>query len=172
MSRLKLFVPLVVFLVMAIFLWRGLSLNPQELPSALVGKTLPEFELPVLSETRKVDQKDIVGEPFLLNVWATWCPTCINEHPFLMELQERGIKIIGLNYKDEDAKAVAWLQRLGDPYQFNIVDAEGRLGLHLGVYGAPETFIVDKDGVVKYRHAGDLNERVWAAKMAPIFSSL
>jgi len=171
-SRFKLFIPLIIFLILGVFLWRGLSFDPSHLPSALVDKPVPEFELPSLTTEAVLTQRDLPGEPFLLNVWATWCPTCIHEHPYLMKLAERGIKIVGLNYKDENDKALGWLERLGDPYVFNIVDADGRLGLYLGVYGAPETFIVDKDGIIRHRHAGDLNERVWKSKLAPIYSGL
>lgn len=174
MTRLRLFVPLIVFLVLVVFFLLTLlsGRDPQELPSVLVGKTIPEVDLPALQTGEMVSRDMMLGEPFLLNVWATWCPTCIHEHPFLMKLAERGVKIIGLNYKDENPKALAWLERLGDPYAFNIVDKEGRLGLDLGVYGAPETFIVDKDGTILYRHAGDLNERVWKSKLAPIYSGI
>ncbi len=172
MKRLKLFVPLIIFLLLVPFLFVALGKDPSHLPSALVGKPLPEVNLPALSGGKIIERSGLLGQPFLLNVWATWCPTCINEHPYLMQLAERGIKIVGLNYKDEDAKAHEWLRRLGNPYQLNIVDADGRMGLNLGVYGAPETFVVDKDGIIRYRHAGDLNQRVWETKIAPIFSTL
>lgn len=173
MNRLKLFIPLFIFIIMGAFLFLGLSNDPNHLPSALVGKPVPEFTLPVLAaDGETISQKDLLGKPFLLNVWATWCPTCINEHPYLMKLAEQGVPIVGLNYKDEDDKAIAWLTRLGDPYVLNIVDADGRLGLYLGVYGAPETFVVDKDGIIRYRHAGDLNERVWQGKLAPVYNGL
>lgn len=173
MGRLKLFIPLIVFAVMAVFLFVGLDRDPNELPSALVGKAFPEFELATLGEnSRQVDRDVLIGEPFLLNVWATWCPTCIHEHPFLIKLAEQGVPIVGLNYKDEDHKALAWLDRLGDPYVYNIVDPEGRLGLRLGVYGAPETFVVDSDGTILYRHAGDLNDRVWQKHFASLWQSL
>lgn len=172
MNRLKLFVPLIVFAIISIFLWRGLSLDPNRVPSALVGKPLPQVSLPALKQDRVVEREELIGEPFLLNVWATWCPTCIHEHPYLVKLSERGVKIVGLNYKDEDEKALVWLERLGDPYAVNLVDTEGRMGLNLGVYGAPETFIVDSKGIIQYRHAGDINDRVWKEKLAPIFGAL
>ncbi|MFL0809290.1 MAG: DsbE family thiol:disulfide interchange protein [Agarilytica sp.] len=172
MSRFKLFVPLIIFAVLSIFLFIGLSKDPNELPSALVGKSLPEFKLPGLKDESIIEREQLIGEPFLLNVWATWCPTCIHEHPYLMKLAEQGIRIVGLNYKDENLKALSWLDRLGDPYLRNIVDQEGRLGLRLGVYGAPETFIIDSDGIILYRHAGDLNERVWQKHFAAIWNTL
>ncbi|WP_086932386.1 DsbE family thiol:disulfide interchange protein [Agarilytica rhodophyticola] len=172
MNRFKLFIPLIVFVVISIFLWRGLSLDPNNVPSALIGKPLPKVSLPALKQERVVEREELLGQPFLLNVWATWCPTCIHEHPYLVKLAERGVKIVGLNYKDETDKALVWLERLGDPYSVNIVDTEGRMGLSLGVYGAPETFIVDSKGVIRYRHAGDVNDRVWKEKLAPIYSTL
>lgn len=172
MKRLKLFVPLAIFLVLAIFLYVGLGNNPNEVPSALVGKPLPNVTLPSLLDDKQIASSELVGKPFLLNVWATWCPTCINEHPFLMQLAEQGVPIVGLNYKDEDEKAKGWLEQLGNPYTHNLVDAEGRMGLNLGVYGAPETFIVDAKGIIRHRHAGDLNARVWQGKLAPIYNSL
>jgi len=171
-NRFKLFIPLIVFVVISIFLWRGLSLDPNNVPSALIGKPLPKVSLPALKQERVVEREELLGQPFLLNVWATWCPTCIHEHPYLVKLAERGVKIVGLNYKDETDKALVWLERLGDPYSVNIVDTEGRMGLSLGVYGAPETFIVDSKGVIRYRHAGDVNDRVWKEKLAPIYSTL
>ncbi len=172
MSRLKLFVPLIIFMVLVPFFWVSLDKDPSHLPSALVGKPLPEFNLPRLKSDEIVTRESLIGKPFLLNVWATWCPTCINEHPFLMKLAEEGVTIVGLNYKDENEKALQWLERLGDPYLLNIVDADGRLGLHLGVYGAPETFIVGKDGTILHRHAGDLNARIWSVQFLPILKAL
>ena len=172
MERLKLFIPLFVFIVLVGFLYRGLSLDPNHVPSALIGKSVPEFSLPSLTEESSIDQSDLIGQPYLLNVWATWCPTCIYEHPYLMTLAENGVKIIGLNYKDEKDKALEWLERLGDPYDLIIEDTEGFLAVNLGVYGAPETFIIDGEGKIVHRHAGEVNERVWSATLAPIYSAL
>lgn len=184
-SRLKLFIPLIIFLVMAGFLWRGLALDPNELPSALLDKPLPAFSLPLLNvddleggegqsspeaAPQMVSNLDLKGEAFLLNIWATWCYTCQVEHPYLMKLAERGVKIVGINYKDENEPARQWLKKLGNPYALNIVDQEGRLGLDLGVYGAPETFVIDKNGMVKYRHVGEVNEKVWQGMLAPLLA--
>ncbi|MFT5083807.1 MAG: cytochrome c biogenesis protein CcmG/thiol:disulfide interchange protein DsbE [Lentisphaeria bacterium] len=168
MTRIKLFIPLAIFMVMAIFLFRGLYLDPNEMPSALVDKPLPEFSLPELLTGETIDRQTLIGKPFLLNVWATWCPTCIQEHPYLVELSQNGVVIVGLNYKDEDDKAKQWLKRLGNPYAYNVVDAEGRMGLDLGVYGAPETFVVDSNGVIRYRHVGVVNDGVWKTILAPM----
>lgn len=172
MNRLKLFIPLLIFVVIAIFLWRGLSLDPSYLPSALVNKPVPSFELANLLEPEKtVSNKDLQGQPYLLNVWATWCPSCRVEHPYLNKLAEQGIRIVGVNYKDERAPAREWLDTFADPYAVNIFDEDGRFGLDLGVYGAPETFVVDAGGIIRYKHVGVVDERVWRSKMAPIYNA-
>lgn len=171
MKRLKLFIPLVIFAVLALFLLRGLSLDPSHLPSALIGKPVPEFSLPVVGEQEpSVSNASLQGEPYLLNVWATWCPSCRVEHPYLNKLAEQGVRIVGLDYKDEDDAALEWLSHFGNPYESVIADRDGSLGLDLGVYGAPETFLVDKNGIIQYRHVGVVDERVWRSKLAPIFN--
>ncbi|WP_019606123.1 DsbE family thiol:disulfide interchange protein [Teredinibacter turnerae] len=171
MKRLKLFIPLVIFAVLALFLLRGLSLDPGHLPSALVGKPVPDFSLPVVGEQEpSVTNVSLQGEPYLLNVWATWCPSCRIEHPYLNKLAEQGVRIVGLDYKDEDDAALEWLSHFGNPYESVIADRDGSLGLDLGVYGAPETFLVDKSGIIQYRHVGVVDERVWRSKLAPIFN--
>lgn len=175
MKRWKLFVPLIIFCVLAAFLAAGLRNDPSYLPSAMIGKPLPSFTLMKLEDSQPIVTSELaamIGEPFLLNVWATWCPTCAAEHKYLQTLADRGVKIVGLNYKDENDKALRWLERLGNPYEFNIVDPDGRMGLNLGVYGAPETFIVDRQGIIRFRHAGDMNERVWQSEMAAMFQGL
>lgn len=170
--RLKLFLPLLIFGVMSIFLFRGLSLDPQALPSALIDQPLPEFSLPVLGQDRMIAQQDIAGEPALLNVWATWCISCRVEHPYLLQISADGVPIYGINYKDEDAAAERWLAELGNPYRANIVDRQGTLGLDLGVYGAPETYLLDARGVVRYRHVGVVDERVWQTILQPMYAQL
>lgn len=169
MRRLKLFLPLLAFLVLAVFLFRGLSLDPTALPSARIGQPLPEFTLPELKSGDTLSPAALRGAPALLNVWATWCYSCRVEHPYLLQLAGQGVPIYGLNYKDDASKAVAWLAELGDPYRQTIVDAEGSLGLDLGVYGAPETYVIDAKGVVRYRHVGVVNEQVWNEVLAPFF---
>tara|TARA_R110002110_G_scaffold66978_1_gene183040 strand:+ start:136421 stop:136972 length:552 start_codon:yes stop_codon:yes gene_type:complete len=170
--RLKLFLPLLLFIGLALFLFRGLSLDPREMPSALVDRPVPEFSLPSLGEQRTLTRADIEGQVSLLNVWATWCVSCRVEHPYLQYLADNGVPIVGVNYKDADADALRWLRDLGNPYQFNIVDAEGTLGLDLGVYGAPETYLVDARGVIRYRHVGVVDERVWTTILQPIYEEL
>ncbi len=168
-ARLKLFLPLILFVVLALFLFRGLQLDPKELPSALIDKPLPEFALTALGSGDPVNRASVTGQPALFNVWATWCVSCRVEHPYLTELAREGVAIYGINYKDEDAAALRWLDELGDPYIFSIADRDGTLGLDLGVYGAPETYLVDADGVVRYRHVGVVDERVWTTILAPIY---
>ncbi|MGL4564380.1 MAG: DsbE family thiol:disulfide interchange protein [Halioglobus sp.] len=170
--RLKLFLPLILFAGMAAFLFRGLSLDPQALPSALIDRPLPEFSLPALGEERTLSRAEVIGEVALLNVWATWCPSCRVEHPYLVRLAASGVPIYGLNYKDEDAAAERWLAELGNPYRANIVDRDGSLGVDLGVYGAPETYLLDAQGVIRYRHVGVVDERVWQTVLQPMYQQL
>ena len=171
MSRARLFLPLVAFLGLGAFLFRGLSLDPTALPSALIDRPLPEFRLENLDSGEELARADVVGEAMLVNVWATWCYSCRVEHPFLLELAGRGVKILGLNYKDESAAAVDWLAELGDPYAVSVADTEGILGLDMGVYGAPETYVVDAEGIVRYRHVGVLDAAVWDRDMALWFQA-
>ncbi|MCE2029960.1 DsbE family thiol:disulfide interchange protein [Sessilibacter corallicola] len=173
MSRWKLFIPLAVFLALSVLFYRGLFLDPTELPSALIDKPVPEFELASLGQPgQTIENEDLLGKPYLLNVWATWCVSCRYEHPYLIQLAEQGVNIYGINYKDDTDEAVRWLERLGDPYQMNIVDQDGRLGVDLGVFGAPETYVVDSQGVIRYKHVGVVNQEVWQSTMAPIYSQL
>ncbi|MRI32425.1 DsbE family thiol:disulfide interchange protein [Endozoicomonas sp. OPT23] len=173
-SRLKLFLPLAFFLTFCILLYVGLFLeDKKELPSALLNDPVPEFSLPKLKQPNEiVTQETLKGQVYLLNVWGSWCPACKVEHPYLVKLAKRGVRIIGLSYKDEDADALRWLQRLEDPYTFNIVDKDGRLGVDLGVYGAPETFLVDKKGIIRYKHVGIVDQRVWVEVLKPKYGQL
>lgn len=171
-ARLKLFLPLVLFALLALFLFRGLWLDPRELPSALIDRPLPEFTLPRLGAEQPVSRADVTGRTALFNVWATWCVSCRVEHPYLRQLAESGVPIYGVNYKDDDAAAQAWLQQLGDPYLLNIADRQGSFGLDLGVYGAPETYLVDAGGVIRYRHVGVVDERVWRETLQPLYEEL
>lgn len=170
--RLKLFIPLILFAVLALFLLRGLELDPREMPSALIDRPLPEFTLPSLEGDTLVNRDAVIGEVALFNVWATWCVSCRVEHPYLNQLTQQGVPIYGVNYKDEDQDALRWLQELGNPYRLNIVDADGSLGLDLGVYGAPETYLVDAGGVIRYRHVGVVDERVWRDILQPLYQEL
>lgn len=169
---LRYLAPLLIFALLVGVFWLGLGKDPTELPSALTGKPMPAFSLPVLGEeARQVSEQDLKGKPYLLNLWATWCPTCYVEHPYLLELAKQNrIRLIGLNYKDEREKALQYLSRLGNPYELTLVDADGMLGINLGAYGAPETFLVSADGVILYRRAGDLNERIWQDEIVPLLA--
>ena len=178
MPRLLLFIPLGLFFILAIFLWKGLSIDPRELPSALLDKPFPEFTLSALEAPgRTLTTKDFVGRPVLVNVWATWCPTCKYEHPYLLELAtdpqlNSQVTLYGVNYKDERPAAQEWLTYYKDPYQFSIFDEEGTLGLDLGVYGAPETFVIDHHGIIRKRFAGALDIRVWRKEFEPLIKQL
>ncbi|MBA6412429.1 DsbE family thiol:disulfide interchange protein [Parahaliea sp. F7430] len=170
--RLKLFLPLILFVLLALFLFRGLSLDPNAMPSALIDRPFPAFDLPALQREGELGNDLLQGQVSLVNVWATWCISCRVEHPYLDKLAKAGVNIVGLNYKDDPQAARRWLQDLGDPYQLNILDSEGRLGLDLGVYGAPETYVVDAEGVIRYRHVGVVDERVWRGVLAPLYTEL
>lgn len=163
MPRLLLFIPLALFGVLILFLWKGLSIDPRELPSALIDKPFPAFKVEALLQPeRQLTTADLIGKPVLVNVWATWCPSCRQEHNQLLRIaQENKIAIIGLNYKDNRQAATQWLTELGNPYQFNIYDESGMLGLDLGVYGAPETYLLDAQGIVRFRHVGVVTEQTW-----------
>ena len=175
MQRLKLFIPLIIFAVLCVLLYRGLFIpNKENLPSALLDKPLPEFQLPAVNDPQRiVTRQDFLGQVALVNVWATWCPTCLAEHKYLVELaQQEQIPIYGVNYKDDPAKARKWLRELHDPYQLTVVDEQGRLGLDLGVYGAPETFVIDANGIIRYKHIGDVNPTVWKKFLEPVVNQL
>lgn len=179
MSRLKLFVPLIIFVLLAAMFWAverrvaSGDYSPTALPSALTGRELPDFAMPILESDKILARSDLLGEPFLLNVWATWCPTCHYEHPFLLDLAEAGdIALYGVNYKDDTAAARQWLAQRGNPYAATLADVEGTLGLDLGVTGAPETYLVDHLGVVRLRYQGALDDEVWQREFVPLLESI
>lgn len=165
--------PLTLFVVICFFLFKGLYSDPRKLDSALIGKSVPEFTLQDIYIPEKQYGASIFkGQKMLLNVWATWCPTCYAEHQFLNQLAEKGIYIVGMNYKDNRNKAIKWLTDLKDPYQISLFDKDGMLGLDLGVYGAPETYLIDSKGIIQYRHVGAVNESNWQETIAPLFNSM
>lgn len=171
----SLLIPLVVFVLLVVFLALGFRLSdPHLLPSVLINKPFPDFALKDLhDENTTRTRADLVGEVSLANVWATWCPNCIIEHPVLMRIsQEENIRIYGVNYNDENAKAIRWLERRDDPYQFSLVDDKGTLAIDLGVYGAPETFVLDRDGVIRFRYVGPVTENVWRETLSPVVELL
>lgn len=171
MSRLRLFIPLLLFIGIAALFWKGLSLDPNYMPSALANRPLPAFTADTL-EGGVISDAELRGAPALLNVWATWCPTCAAEHAYLNELARRGVRIYGLNYKDDLQAARRWIQSKGDPYIANILDPSGRLGLDLGVTGAPETYLFDAEGVIHLRHQGPVDERVWRTVFEPALAEI
>lgn len=175
MSRASLFIPLSVFTVVATLLYVGFGLeDPHKLPSTLIGRPFPAFSLPSLHAPGELRDATLLrGRVHLVNVWATWCPTCKAEHAELLALtRTRGLAIVGVNYKDDAEKARDWLRRYGDPYVETVVDADGRLGIDLGVYGAPESFLVDAAGIVRLKIVGDINERVLADRLLPALAEL
>ena len=174
MGKLIRFLPLILVLALGVVLYRGLSLDPQEMPSALVGKTMPSFALKTLTDNDKlVTNADLNGDIILVNVWATWCPTCKYEHPYLVDIaKDPQVTLYGLNYKDDRMAAQQWLQNYEDPYVFSIFDEKGTLGLDLGVYGAPETFVIDHHGVIRKRFAGAIDTRVWRREFEPLIAQL
>jgi cytochrome c biogenesis protein CcmG/thiol:disulfide interchange protein DsbE len=174
MKKIFKFLPLILVIALGAFLYRGLSLDPQAMPSALVGQAMPDFALTTLSDqSHKVTKADLVGDIVLLNVWATWCPTCKVEHPYLVQLSKNNrFKLYGINYKDELFAARKWLKNYKDPYVFSVFDEQGSLGLDLGVYGAPETFVVDHHGIIRKRFAGAINTRTWKIEFEPVVQQL
>ncbi len=163
-------IPLSIFTIIAVFFFQGLSLNPSAIPSPLVGKPAPEFSLPALTDpSRTVGTADLKGQVALLNVWGTWCVECRYEHPFLVELARSSvIPIYGLNLKDERDHALRWLATLGDPYVESAVDADGGVAVDWGVYGAPETFLLSRDGIVLHKHIGVLTQERWQRDFLPL----
>ncbi|MDP6537780.1 MAG: DsbE family thiol:disulfide interchange protein [Gammaproteobacteria bacterium] len=172
MTRLKFFLPVILFMGLALLLWRGLYLDPKELPSVLIDKPMPAFALTTVDD-ESVSNADLPEQIFLLNVWGSYCLPCLIEHPTLMRLSEEGeIPVVGVNYRDEQDLALDWLDENGNPFAFSILDELGRFGIDLGVYGAPETYLVDAEGVIRYRHVNVLDETVWAQDFLPAIAEL
>lgn len=161
--------PLGIFIGLVIFLGIGLNLNPKEVPSPLIGKPAPQFSLPSLSDPSKViSPKQMLGQVWLLNVWASWCVACRYEHPILIEMAKKSlVPIIGLDYKDVRADGLNWLAQFGNPYQDSAFDEDGRVGIDYGVYGVPETFLIDKQGVIRLKHIGPITPEVITQKFQP-----
>ncbi|CAG0929407.1 MAG: Thiol:disulfide interchange protein DsbE [Rhodocyclaceae bacterium] len=166
--------PLGIFIVLVAFLAIGLNLNPREVPSPLIGKPAPAFVLPQLHQPEaRFAPKDLQGKVWLLNVWASWCVSCRQEHPILVELAKRNIvPIYGLNYKDPREDALRWLKQFGDPYVLSIADVEGRVGIDYGVYGVPETYLIDKAGVIRFKQIGPVTQDVLEKTILPLVKEL
>ena len=174
MRSWKYIIPIVAFVVLAGFFYRGLFLNPRTVPSPFIGKPAPSFDLEELRDaTQRFATTDMLGRPAVLNVWATWCAGCREEHGFLMQLDRSDeVPLYGMNYRDERPKALDWLRKLGDPYDRIAYDPEGLGSLDWGVYGAPETFLLDPAGIVVYKHLGPLNPRIWAEEFRPRIAAM
>lgn len=166
--------PLVLFLTLAGFLAKGLTLDPAELPSPLIDKPAPEFTVELLPEgSGELASSSLDGKVWVLNVWASWCAPCVQEHPYIVELAEkRSVILLGLNYKDEPGDAQQWLGRLGNPFTYVLDDRLGDVGLDWGVYGVPETFVIDKLGRVRYKHVGPLDRASVVDKLIPLIDEL
>jgi cytochrome c biogenesis protein CcmG/thiol:disulfide interchange protein DsbE len=167
-------IPLAIFLVLAVFLAIGLSLNPREVPSPLIDKPAPTFRLAQLREPDKtMSLEEMRGQVWLLNVWASWCTPCLEEHPRLLELSSaKTVPIVGLNYKDSRDAALKWLARHGDPYSAIVIDPDGRVGIDYGVYGVPETFVIDRQGVIRYKHIGPVTTETLQEEILPLILGL
>jgi len=163
-----------VFVALVLLLAVGLRLNPREVPSPLIGRPAPAFELPLLMEPgKKFSEKTMLGRVWILNVWASWCPPCLVEHPVVTQVSRSGMApVIGLNYKDKPEDALPWLKRNGDPYQLIAFDGSGRIGIDYGVYGVPETYIIDRQGVIRYKHIGPITADVVKKDMEPLVRKL
>ena len=166
--------PLGIFVVLIIFLLVGLTLNPREVPSPLIGKPAPAFRLAQLhDQAMTITPEELRGKVWLLNVWASWCASCRQEHPLLVELARHNVvTIVGLNYKDERDKGIAWLQELGDPYLISAYDRDGNVGIDWGVYGVPETFVIDKAGIIRHKITGALTPTNIRDEIIPLIKEL
>jgi cytochrome c biogenesis protein CcmG/thiol:disulfide interchange protein DsbE len=166
--------PLGIFIVLVGFLAVGLRLNPREVPSPLVGKPAPDFSVPQLhDEAAMFSPQEMAGKVWLLNVWASWCVSCREEHPILNEFAKSGTApLVGLNYKDKREDGIRWLARFGDPYLLSAVDSDGRVGINYGVYGVPETYVIDKAGVIRFKQIGPVTPAVLQQKIIPLVQEL
>jgi cytochrome c biogenesis protein CcmG/thiol:disulfide interchange protein DsbE len=167
-------IPLVLFILLVGFLAIGLRHDPHEVPSPLINKPAPAFQLSQLSDSSKsFSAADMRGKVWLLNVWASWCVTCRDEHPLLLQYASSGaLPIYGLNYKDKREDALAWLAELGDPYVLSAADTDGRVGIDYGVYGAPETYLIDRDGIIRFKQVGPVTPDIWQEKILPLANQL
>ncbi len=174
MKSLKFLLPLGIFAGILLFLGVGLGLNPREVPSPLIGKPAPAFSLARLDDaSQKITRDDLLGKVWMLNVWASWCAPCRDEHPLVIDMAKRQlVDIYGLNYKDATQAASGWLANLGNPYKATLVDADGRVGIDYGVYGVPETFIVDRQGIIRMKHTGPLTPDVVRSRIEPLLKEL
>lgn len=174
MKSLRFVIPLLIFLVLVGFLAVGLKLDPREVPSPLIGKPAPAFALTQLDDANKtIRREDMLGKVWLLNVWASWCAACRDEHPHIVAFAKtKQMPILGLNYKDTRNAGLGWLARFGDPYDASLFDVDGRVGIEFGVYGVPETFVIDKQGVIRFKHIGALTPAIIDKRIVPLMKEL
>ena len=174
MKRFWFLIPLAAFLALAVVLAVGLKLDPREVPSPLIDKPAPRFALPRLDDAQKtIRMEDMRGKVWVLNVWASWCVACREEHPLLVEFaKKKVVPLYGLNYKDQREDALRWLARFGNPYEASLHDLDGRVGIDFGVYGVPETFVIDQNGVIRLKHIGPITPAVLATKIEPLLKKL
>lgn len=172
--KLRFVIPLLLFGALVVVFVVGLGIDPREIPSPLINKPAPKFALPTLADSqRTLSRRELLGQVTLVNVWASWCTACREEQPMLMEISHRGrVPIYGLDYKDTRAAARDWLQELGNPFVAVAFDAKGRVGIDWGVYGVPETFVVDKHGVIRYKQIGPITPQIWTHTMLPLVRRL
>jgi cytochrome c biogenesis protein CcmG, thiol:disulfide interchange protein DsbE len=174
MKSLRFLIPLALFVVLVGFLAVGLKLDPREVPSPLIGKPAPKFALPLLANPNQtLRREDLLGKVWILNVWASWCAACRDEHPLLVEYaRSKRVPIYGLNYKDTREAGQQWLARFGNPYDASLFDQDGRVGIDWGVYGVPETFVVDRDGTIRFKHIGALTPTILRERIEPLLKQL
>ncbi len=166
--------PLVIIVALVVLPGVGFALDPREVPSPLIGKPAPQFQLPQLHDPAKsFSPREQLGKVWILNVWASWCVACREEHPVLSDFAKSGlVPVFGLNYKDQRADAIAWLKQFGDPYQVSLVDTHGRVGIDYGVYGVPETYVIDKLGLIRYKRIGPVTPAILKEKIIPLVTEL
>jgi len=173
-SKLRPYLPLLYFLLLVFLIWMNLGKDPSQLPSALVNKPVPHFNLPSLHDPQnRLTEQELKGQVSLLHVFASWCGACAHEQDFLVHITKaHKLNIIGLNYKDSVLEAKAWLKKYGDPFTFTVIDDTGKLAIDLGVYGTPETFVIDKQGIIRHRHVGPLGPSAWKDEIYPLMMVL
>jgi cytochrome c biogenesis protein CcmG/thiol:disulfide interchange protein DsbE len=174
MKFLRFLWPLALFATVMGFLFVGLGLNPREVPSPLIGQPAPAFQLTRLEDpSQRISRDELLGQVWMLNVWASWCAPCREEHPLVVDLSKRNpVPVYGLNYKDQDVAARNWLANLGNPYRATLVDTDGRVGIDYGVYGVPETFVIDREGIIRFKHTGPLTPEVLRTRIEPLLKEL
>ena len=166
--RIWFLIPLVIFAAFIVMLYFRLGQPTEIVTNTALERPVPAFELPLLSDTSRIMTNDnLPDQPFLMNIWGSWCPTCVIEHPFLMQLEERGVNLVGVNYKDDIGDALGYLNRGGDPFSMSIQDLSGQFALDLGLTGAPETFVVDGEGIIRQHIVGEINESNWQSRITP-----